>query len=193
MKPELILAVSMINGYLQLNLWKIVALLPENIHQKERDHFIQLYLGEIESSLFRQGNLPVGRVINLLTRRYMTQTEEEKIAIINDGFPIQIVPINKAEDLDKHKPMKRPSDDEYTRRFEELHENWGRLRYKEMARLMRERSSMIPERERRGRSEPLPLYVRNEIHHPSIDGLKESLEFQRDKTIGYAIMENWLR
>ena len=47
-------------------------------------------------------------------------------------------------------------------------------------------------RVRAGREEPLPLYVRNEIHHPTTDGLAESTTFQQDKRIGYAIMEAWL-
>lgn len=47
-------------------------------------------------------------------------------------------------------------------------------------------------RVRAGREEPLPMYVRNEIHHPTIDGLLESQEFERDKRIGYAIIEAWL-
>ena len=47
-------------------------------------------------------------------------------------------------------------------------------------------------RVRDGREEPVPLYVRNEIHHPAMDGLAGSKTFQRDKRIGYAIMEAWL-
>ena len=48
------------------------------------------------------------------------------------------------------------------------------------------------ERLRKGRQEPLPLYVRNEIHHPTIKGLADSNAFQRDKRIGYAIVAAWL-
>ena len=42
------------------------------------------------------------------------------------------------------------------------------------------------------RKEPLPLYVRNEISHPSTPELSKSAAFQRDKSIGYVIMEAWL-
>ena len=47
-------------------------------------------------------------------------------------------------------------------------------------------------RKRKGRLEPLPLYVRNEIHHPTKGPLLETEAFQQDKRIGYAIMEAWL-
>ena len=36
------------------------------------------------------------------------------------------------------------------------------------------------------------MYVRNEIHHPTKGALLDTEEFQRDKRIGYAIMEVWL-
>ena len=80
----------------------------------------------------------------------------------------------------------------------------GRLRQKEMTEVMEANLRSIHEllprhkigdkfhRERRGRLEPLALYVRNEIHHPTKGPLLETEAFQQDKRIGYAIMEAWL-
>ncbi len=47
-------------------------------------------------------------------------------------------------------------------------------------------------RERRGKEEPLPMYVRNEIHHPTKGPVLETEAFQQNKRIGYAIMKAWL-
>ena len=192
-------------GPLDLGLNRVVALLPETATSHDRDHLILVHLTAMESHLYRHGYCPTGHMIRIFSGDYENATEEEKRSIIRDGFQCAVVGVSSAEDWAAiTTPLRRVTDAEYSDLYERLIKTWGKPRQKEVAKMMETRLATIQEllprqkignefrRTRAGRTEPLPLYVRNELHHPTIDGLLESTAFQRDKSIGYAIMKAWL-
>ena len=195
-------------GTLNLGLDKVVGLLHEKATRHDRDHLISVYLATIESHLYRQGHCSTGHIIRVQAGNYCVALEEDKKKIIRDGFPFRVAAVSSAEDLEANTPLKRVTDAEYSSTFERLHAAWGSPSQKAMIPMMEDRLAtiydLLPQhkigkelhRERQTpkgpRKEPLPLYVRNEISHPSTPGLPESATFQHDKTIGYAIMEAWL-
>ncbi len=191
-------------GSLDLGLDRVAALLPETASPHDRDHLVRVYLAAIESHLYRHGYCPTGHMVRILTGNYGVAPEAEKRSIIQHGFPCVVGTVSSAEELSALTPLKRVTDAEYSDLYERLVAAWGSTRQKEAAAMMRTRLATIHDllprhkigddfrRVRAGREEPLPLYVRNEIHHPTTDGLAESTTFQQDKRIGYAIMEAWL-
>ena len=191
-------------GLLDLGLDRVAALLPETATSHDRDHLILVHLAAIESHLYRHGYCPTGHVIRIMAGQYGNVSEEEKQSIVRDGFRCVVSSVGSAEELDAVTPLKLVSDAEYSDLYERLVVSWGNPRQKEVAVMMENRLGTIYDllprhkigddflRTRAGREEPLPLYVRNELHHPTMDGLPESKAFQRDKRIGYAIMEAWL-
>ena len=158
----------------------------------------------LESYLYRHGYVETGHIVRIQAGNYRVATEDVKRSIVSDGFPIRVGTVSSAEELEAVTPLRRVSDGEYSQMYERLSEAWGRGSQKEMAQAMeanlRSIYDLLPRhkigddfcRERRGRLEPLPLYVRNEIHHPTKGPLLETEAFQQDKRIGYAIMEAWL-
>ena len=135
---------------------------------------------------------------------YGVAPEEEKQSIIRDGFPCGVGTASSPEELIALTPLKCPTDEEYSNLYEKLFAAWGKPRQRQMAEMMESRLETIHDllprhkigddfrRVRAGREEPLPLYIRNEIHHSTTTGRSESKAFQHDKRIGYAIMETWL-
>jgi len=191
-------------GLLDLGLDRVAALLPETDSPHRRDHLVMVHLAAIESHMYRHGYCPTGHAIRVMAGNYGVAPEEEKQSIIRNGFRCMVSNVSSAEELDAITPLKRVTDTEYSDLYERLAAAWGNPRQKKLAEVMRTRLAAIHyllprhkigddfRRIRAGREEPLPLYVRNEIHHPTTDGLPESKIFQRDKSIGYAIMEAWL-
>lgn len=191
-------------GLLALGLDRVAALLPETATPHDRDHLVLVHLAAIESHLYRHGYCPTGHVIRIMADNYRAAPEEEKQAIIRDGFRCVVSSVSSAEEVEAVTPLKRVTDAEYTDLYERLVATWGNPRQKEVAAMMETRLATIHDllprhkigndfrRTRAGREEPLPLYVRNELHHPTVDGLPESKAFQWDKRIGYAIMDSWL-
>lgn len=189
---------------LDLELNKVAALLPDTASSHDRDHLVLVHLAQIESCLYRRGYCPTGHMIRILTGNYGVAPEEEKQSIIREGFRFVMGNVSSVEELASITPLKRVTDTQYSDLYERLDVAWNCSTQKEMAAKMRTRlaaiHTLLPHhkigtdfrRVRRGREEPLPLYVRNEIHHPSKNGLAESSIFQQDKRIGYAIMEAWL-
>ena len=194
-------------GSVNLGLNLVEGLTPnrsEKTYGRRRDHLISVHLSVLESCLFIRGYSATGHLIRILAGNYMVASKEEKQAIIREGFPIRVGTISKREDLALNTPLRRVTDSEYSAMYERLLALWKTPRQKQAAEMMWVRlgkiCDLLPKhkigqsfiRQRQGRDEPLPLYVRNEIHHPSIPGLKESKAFEDDKRIGYAIMEAWL-
>ena len=191
-------------GLLDLGLDRVAALLPETASRHDRDHLVIVHLAAIESHLYRHGYCPTGHVVRIFAGNYGVSSEEEKQSIIRGGFPCVVGTISSEEDLITVTPLKRVTDTEYSDLYERLVAAWGNPRQKEAAAMMETRLSTIHDllpkhkigddfhRMRAGREEPLPLYVRNEIHHPTTEGTPELESFQQDKRIGYAIMEAWL-
>ncbi|MDE0204553.1 MAG: hypothetical protein OXP66_00780 [Candidatus Tectomicrobia bacterium] len=192
-------------GSLDLGLDKVAALLPKTASTHERDHLVTIHLAAIESHLYRHGYCTTGHMIRTLSGNYAVAMEEEKQSMLNNGFPSLVSTVGSAQELDDLTPLKRVADAEYTDLYARLEKAWGDERnQKDIAKEMTIRLARILDllpihkigddffRERKGRNDPLPLYVRNEIHHPSVEGLRDSLAFQRDKSIAYAIMETWL-
>ncbi len=187
-----------------MGLDRVAALLPETATPHARDHLILVHLAAVESHLYRHGYCPTGHVVRIMAGNYGIAPEEEKQSIIRDEFPCAVSSVASAEELDAVTPLKRVTDAEYSDLYERLVSTWGNPRQKEVAAMMDIRLAtihdLLPRRKigsdfrriRAGREEPLPLYVRNELHHPTIDVLSESKAFQRDKSIGYAIMNSWL-
>lgn len=190
-------------GLLRLELDRVCALLPETASPEERDHLLRVYLATIESYLFRHGYCATGQIIKVMSCNYGVLSEEEKQATIRGGFPCLVMEVSSAEELDACTPLNDVTDAEYSTLYEKLVAGWGKPTQKDIAARMNSRLATIHDllprhkigdgfrRERNGREEPLPLYVRNEIHHPTKDGRSESAEFRKDKRIGYAIMEVW--
>lgn len=191
-------------GPLNLGLDRVVALLPETATSHDRDHLAQVHLAAVESHLYRRGHCTTGHMVRIFSGNYRVASEEEKQAIVRNGFPCRVGMVSNAEELVALTPLKRVTDAEYSDAYERLAACWGNPRQKKVAAMMESRlvtiHDLLPRhkigddfrRVRAGREEPLPLYVRNEIHHPTLDGLAKSESFQRDKRIGYAIMEAWL-
>ena len=191
-------------GLLNLGLDRVAALLPETASPHDRDHLVMVHLAAIESHLYRYGHCPTGHMIRIMAGNYRVAEEEEKHSIVQNGFPCVVGTVSSAEELIALTPLKRVTDAEYSDLYGRLIAAWGNPRQKEAATMMKTRLATIHDhlprhkigddfrRVRAGREEPLPLYVRNEIHHPTTEGLPESTAFQRDKRIGYAIMEAWL-
>ena len=165
---------------------------------------IGVHLATLESHLYRHRYVETGHFVRIQAGNYRVETEDVKRSIVSNGFPIRVAAVSSAEELDAVTPSRRASDGEYSQMYEQLSRAWGGLRQKEMAKVMEANLKSIHDllprhkigddfcRERCGRKEPLPLYVRNEIHHPTKGPLLETEAFQRDKRIGYAIMEAWL-
>ncbi|MDE0694964.1 MAG: hypothetical protein OXH76_03915 [Boseongicola sp.] len=195
-------------GMLNLGLDGVATLLHDKATPSERDHFISVYLATIESCLYRHGHCSTGHIIRIQAGNYRVAPNEEKQAIIRDGFPFRVGTVSSAEELAALTPLKRVTDAEYSAKFEELHTAWGSPSQKAMIPMMDSRLAttheLMPQhkigkefhRERQTpkgpRNEPVPLYVRNEISHPNTPDLPESATFQQDKSIGYAMMEAWL-
>lgn len=191
-------------GVLNLELDKVVALLPETASPHDRDHLVSVHLAAIESHLYRHGHCTTGHMIRIMASNYGASEEEKKQSIVQSGFPCVVGTVSSAEEFIALTPLKRVTDAEYSNLYESLMAVWGNPRQKEAARMMETRLATIHRllprhkigddlrRTRSGREEPLPLYVRNEIHHPTAQELRESTAFHRDKSIGYAIMEAWL-
>ena len=191
-------------GLLDLGLGRVAALLPETASPQDRDHLVMVHLAAVESHLYRHGYCSTGHMIRIMAGNYGVAEEEEKRSIVQNGFPCMVGTVSSAEELVAVTPLKRVTDTEYSELYERLIVAWGNPRQEAAARMMETRLRTIHDRlprhkigedfrrMRRGREEPLPLYVRNEIYHPTTDGLSESTSFQQDKRIGYAIMETWL-
>ena len=192
-------------GSLFLGLDKVVALIPETASPNERDHLFQVYFSTIESHLYRHGYYSTGRFVEVLANNYKNLVEEQKQSIIRNGFDCVVSSVSNAEELDACTPLKAVTNGEYSALYERLVAAWGGAPQKKVAAEMFKRLATIHDllprhkigddfrrARRHGWEEPLPLYVRNEIHHPTQDGLPESAKFQRDKRIGYAIMEAWM-
>ena len=192
-------------GSLDLGLDRVAALLPGTASPHDRDHLVLVHLAAVESHLYRNGYCPTGHVIRTLADNYRVAPEEEKQEIVRNGFPCRVGTVATEEEMAALTPLRRVTDTEYSELYERLIAAWGNPRQKEAERMMEARLATVHDllprhkigndfrRVRAGREEPLPMYVRNEIHHPTIDGLLESQEFEQDKRIGYAIMEAWLR
>ena len=191
-------------GSIDLGLNKVVALLPETSTPSDRDHLVLVHLAAIEVHMYRHGFCPTGHVVRIMAGNYRAAPEEEKQSIIRNGFGCVVHSVSSAAELDAVTPLKAVTDGEYSDLYERLVAAWDCPAQKAVAAMMRTRLATIHEllprhkigvdfnRIRAGREEPLPLYVRNEIHHPSTDGLAGSKAFQHDKRIGYAIMAAWL-
>lgn len=189
---------------LNLSLNRVVRLLPRSITPHRRDHIIYVFLAGIERRLYENGYCSSGRFIKTLTGNYRAAVEDTKQSIISEGFVIDICDVSNREELEAATPLKSVSDFEYSTLYEKLMDTWGNPRQKEAAKRMEHLLKSIHnflskdkigkdfKRERRGREEPLPMYVRNELHHPTKGDLFETEAFQSDKRIGYAIMETWL-
>ena len=202
---EIVFSFLMAGGaLLDLELNKVAALLPETASSHDRDHLVLVHLAQVESCLYRNGYCPTGHMIRILAGNYGVAPEEEKQSIVREGFRCVMSNVSSAEELASITPLNRVSDAQYSNLYERLAIAWNCPTQKEMAAKMRTRleaiHTLLPHhkigiafcRVRRDREEPLPLYVRNEIHHPSKNGLAESSKFQQDKRIGYAIMKAWL-
>ena len=191
-------------GRLDLGLDRVAALVPDTASPHYRDHLFMVHLAVMESHLYRHGYCPTGHIVRIFSGKYRLASEEDKQSIIHEGFPCVVGTFSSDEELDALTPLKRVTDAEYSDLYERLVAAWGARRQKEVAAIMKTRLAsvhdLVPEhkigtdfhRVRAGREEPLPLYVRNEIHHPTKSGLQDSKKFQQDKRIGYAIMEAWL-
>ena len=202
--PSRVNASALSSMPLSLGLDRVTALLPETASPHDRDHLVLVHLAAIESHLYRHDYYPTGHMIRIMAGNYGVAPEEEKQSIIRNGFPCVVGTVSSPEEMIALTPLKRVTDAEYSDLYEKLVAAWGKPRQKEAAAMMKARLTTIHDflprhkigddfrRVRAGREEPLPLYVRNEIHHPTTDGLRKSKRFQQDKRIGYAIMEAWL-
>lgn len=189
---------------ISLRLDEVADLILDSESTHDRDHLISVHLAMLESYLYRHGFAETGHFIRIMSGNYRVATEDAKRSIIANGFSIRVASVSSAEELEAATPLRRVSDGEYSAMYEELSKAWGGLRQKEMAKAMEAKLRSIHEllpqhkigdefhRERRGHLEPLPLYVRNEIHHPAKGPLLETEAFQQDKRVGYAIMQAWL-
>lgn len=196
--------VALSGGSVKLGVDEVVDLLWESESISARDHLIQVHLAGLESHLYRHGHCTSGHMVRILTGNYSVATEETKRSIISNGFSFVTATVSSAQDLIDVTPLKRVSDSEYSATFDKLLASWGDINQKEAERLMWSRLDSIHDalpkhkigsdfsRERRGQEEPLPMYVRNELHHPTKGAVLETEAFERDKRIGYAIMQAWL-
>ena len=191
-------------GAIDLGLDLVVALLPETATPNQRDHLIRVHLATVESLLYRNGHETTGHLVRHMVGRYGVATEEEKLEMIRNGFPCRVGTVASAEELAALTPLKRVTNVEYSSLYDRLLAAWGSPRQRQAGTMMEERLATIHDllprhkigddfrRVRAGREEPLPMYVRNEISHPTVDGLLETKAFQEDMKIGYAIMEAWM-
>lgn len=191
-------------GKLDLGLERVVALLPEAASPAERDHLVLVHLAAIESHMYGHGHCPTGHLIRIMAGNYGGASEEgnSRLSETVSFAPSAGSPAQRS--WKRSPPLKRVTDTQYTDMYEQLISAWGNPPQKKVAEMMRIRLRtihlLLPRhkigtdfgRLPKGRQEPLPLYVRNEIHHPTIKGLADSNAFQRDKRIGYAIMAAWL-
>ncbi len=189
---------------IDLGFKSVVDLLPTETTVLDRDHLIAVYCAIIEAYLYRSGHWSAGQLFRIFSSNYQNMLEVEKQSVIQKGFSMVVHKVGSAEALEAVTPLKTVTNDQYSELYEELVEDWGNPVQKKVAAIMRGQLKFIHtflprhkigdnfERERRDRIEPLPLYIRNEIHHPTIKGLPETPAFRRDKSIGYAIMEVWL-
>lgn len=201
---EVLPLLALAGGCVRFGLDEVAALISETESQHSRDHLIQVHLAVVESHMYRQGYVPTGHMVRIFSSNYSVATEEAKQSIIADGFRYVTTTVSSAEDLIAATPLRRVTDAEYSDLFERLFASWGCSDQKEASRRMNSRLSSIHDllprhkigddfiRERRGKQVPLPLYVRNEIHHPTNRDQLATEAFERDKRIGYAIMDAWL-
>ncbi len=201
---EILPYVIIFSKFLDLHLKTVVDLLPSTVTKSQRDHFIAVYLAHIEGYLYRQQYVATGNMIRVFSGNYRTLLEIEKQLVIQKGFPIRVGLVGSAKELEDATPLKTVTNEQYSILYEKLIEFWGGPNQKKATKIMQPKLRNIHDflpkhkigdnfwRERIGRRELLPIYVRNEIHHPTIKGLLETPAFRRDKGIGYAIMEVWL-
>ena len=188
----------------RLGIDDVVGLVPESESVSGRDHLIHVHLAALELYMYRHGYCPNGHMIRILAGNYRVATPDVKQSIIDNGFRCVVAAVSSANELEAATPLRSVSDREYSDLYERLTEAWGSADQKRVSRKMQLRlrsiHDLLPQhkigadfrRERRGRREPLPMFVRNEIHHPTKGALLETEAFQQDKRIGYAIMEVWL-
>ncbi len=201
---EILLLAALAGRSVRLGIDEVVELLWESESISARDHLIQVHLAGLESYFYRQGYCTSGHMVRILAGNYSVATEEVKQSIIFNGFPFVTATVSSAQELSDVTPLKKVSHSEYSAMFEKLLASWGVVNQKEAERLMWSRLDSIHDalpkhkigsdfrRERRGRAEPLPMYVRNELHHPTKGAALETEAFEQDKRIGYAIMQAWL-
>ena len=201
---EILPLLALTGTSVKLGLDEVAGLLLESESKSKRDHLVMVYLAEIESHLYRHGYCPSGHMIRILAGNYNVSTEETKQSIISSGFPFRVASVSSADELITATPLRSVTDTEYSDLYERLTTDWGCSNQKEVAKEMAGRlqsiNDLLPRskigddffRVRRGKQEPLPMYVRNEIHHPTERALPETEAFQQDKRIGFAIMEAWL-
>ncbi len=201
---EILPLLALSGSSVSLGLREVVSVMPEAELRHRRDHLVHVHLASLESHLYRHAFCVSGHMVRILTGNYRVAADDVKDEIISSGFSFTVATFSNDEELREATPLRSISDTEYSAAYERLIESWGSPRQQEASQLMFSRlksiHDVLPEkkigadfrRERRGREEPLPMYVRNEIHHPTEGVLLDTEEFQRDKRIGYAIMEVWL-
>ena len=201
---EILPLLALSGSSVPLGIGEVVSLMSEAESRHKRDHLVQVHLASLESRLYRSGYCVSGHMIRILAGNYRVAAEDVKDEIVLSGFSFTVATVSNEQELREATPLRSVSDAEYSAKYERLIASWGSPRQQEASRLMSSRlksiHGVLPEkkiggnfrRERRGREEPLPMYVRNEIHHPTKGSLLDTEEFQRDKRIGYAIMAVWL-
>lgn len=195
-----------IAGKWQLGLNRIAGLVaPSGI--KTRDHLIQLHLGNIVSYLHRSDYRGLGILARNLLYEWSAMTEDAKQEIITTGYPIVVRTGSSSKDFVELAPLPHVKDSEYTSQYEKLEKAWDCKNQTEMGERMVSllktiHNTLSPAKVGKGlyrvrsfkgqpRREPLPLYVRNEIHHPSVNE-RYTWQFEQDKRRAFAIMNVWL-
>lgn len=201
---EILPLLTLVSSRVRFGLDEVAALISGTESPHDREHLIQVHLAGLESHMYRHGHLPTGHMVRIFSGNYSVATEEAKRSIIADGYRYVTAIVASEEDLIAATPLRRVKDAEFSDVYERLYAAWGCSDQKEASRKMKSRLSSIHDllsrhkigddfiRERRGKQVPLPLYVPNEIHHPTNAALPGTEAFERDKRIGYAIMDAWL-
>lgn len=202
---EVFFILALTRGYIRFGIDEVVSLLPNQDSARRRDHLIAVHFAVLESLLYRHGYVGIGHAVRILSGNYSIATEEIKQSTIINGFDFRAQTVSSSDEFIALTPLRRPNNTDYAIKFEKLVSSWRcSSSQKKAAQMMESRLSTIHDllpvhkighnlyRERRGKKEPLPLFIRNEIHHPTIPDLLESETFEQDKSIAYAIMCAWL-
>ena len=198
---------AMVSGHgsatrVKLRIDEVIKLDPRH---EEQIHMARLYLALLELHFRRLGFHGEAIIAGNMAHQLASGAEDTRESLLSDGYEMILGTVSSAEDLERITPLPNVTDKEYMDLYEKLDNAWNPKGQGRMAKMMNLHLLSIHDylpsekigadlfRKRRGRIEPLPLYVRNEISHPTIGKDRDLAAFYRDRDRGYVIMETWLK
>ena len=103
-------------GMRDRGLERVAALVPDTASPDDRNHLVLVRLAAIKSHMYRHSFCPTRHMIRIMTGYYGVAPEEEKQAIVRDGFPCIVRGVSSTEEIDAVTPIKRVTDTQWSDR-----------------------------------------------------------------------------